>query len=74
MSTNLDKFRDTQNPLCRINNGIEDTEHFLLLCDSFKEYRCNLLTDVYVVLSESKKSLGVWRAVEEKKYVTDIQN
>ena len=47
------------NPMCPINDGIEDTEHFLLLCDSFKEHRCNLLTvDVNVVLQNSGHS--VW--------------
>ena len=51
-------FRDTMNPMCPINDGIEDTEHFLLLCDSFKEHRCNLLTDVNVVLQNSGHS--VW--------------
>ena len=51
-------FRDTINPRCPINDGIEDTEHFLLLCDSFKEHRCNLLTDVNVVLQNSGYS--VW--------------
>ena len=28
-------FRDTINPMCPTNDGIEDTEHFLLLCPSF---------------------------------------
>ena len=28
-------FRDTVNPMCPTNDGIEDTEHFLLLCPSF---------------------------------------
>ena len=29
--------------MCSINDGTEDTEHFLLLCRSFTEYRCSLL-------------------------------
>ena len=45
-------------PMCPINDGIEDSEHFLLLCDSFKEHRCNLLTDFNVVLQNSGHS--VW--------------
>ena len=45
------------NPMCPINDGIEDTEHFLLLCDSFKEHRCNLLTDFHVVLQSSGHSI-----------------
>ena len=46
------------NPMYPINDGIEDTGHFLLLCDSFKEHRCNLLTDVKVFLQNSGHS--VW--------------
>ena len=46
------------NPMCPINNGIEDTEHFLVLYDSFKEHRCNLFTDVNVVVQNSGHS--VW--------------
>ena len=33
-----------------INDGIEDTEHFLLLCSSFTEYRRSLLAGAYDVL------------------------
>ena len=28
-------FGDTVNPICPLNDGIEDAEHFLLLCLSF---------------------------------------
>ena len=28
-------FRDTLNPLCIINHGIEDTEHYFLLCYAY---------------------------------------
>ena len=38
------------NPMRPINDGIEDTEYFLLLCDSFKEHRCNLLTNLLMLL------------------------
>ena len=51
-------FRDTMNPMCPINDGIEDTERFLLLCDSFKEHLCNLLTKVNFFLQNSGHS--VW--------------
>ena len=51
-------FRDKINPMCPISDGKEDMEHFLLLCDSFKEHRCSLLTDVNVVLQNSGHS--VW--------------
>ena len=44
--------------MCPINDGVEDTEHFLLLCDSYKEHRCNLLADVNAVLQNSGHS--VW--------------
>ena len=51
-------FRDTISPMCPINDGIEDTEHFLLLCDSLKERRYNLFTDVNVVFQNNGHS--VW--------------
>ena len=34
----------------QINDGIEDTEHFLLLCNSFTEHTRNLLAGVNDVL------------------------
>ena len=34
------------NPMCPTNDGIEDTEHFLLLCPSFVMHRRDLLTNV----------------------------
>ena len=43
-------FKDTINPMCSINDGIEDTEHFLLLCNSFAEHRRSLLAGVNDVL------------------------
>ena len=43
-------FKDTINPMCPVNDGIEDTEHFLLLCNSFREQRCSLLAGVNDVL------------------------
>ena len=43
-------FKDTINPMCRTNEyGIEDTEHFLLLCPSFNIQRRDLLAGVSVV-------------------------
>ena len=35
-------FADTVSPVCPANGGIEDTEHFLLLCLSFNKYRRSL--------------------------------
>ena len=43
-------FKDTINPMCPVNDGVEDTEHFLLLCNSFREQRCSLLAGVNDVL------------------------
>ena len=36
--------------MCPANDGIEDTEHFLLVCPSFEESRRDLLTDVSSLL------------------------
>ena len=43
-------FRDTVNPMCPTNDGIEDTEHFLLLCPSFDIQRRDLLAGVSELL------------------------
>ena len=43
-------FRDTINPMCPTNDGIEDTEHFLLLCPSFDMQRQDLLARVMDLL------------------------
>ncbi len=43
-------FRDTINPMCPTNDGIENTEHFLLLCPSFEVQRRNLLVRVLALL------------------------
>ena len=49
-------FKDTINPMCQVNDGIEDTEHFLLLCNSFHEQRHTLLAGVNNVLAAHKYS------------------
>ena len=43
-------FRDMVNPMCPTNDGIEDTEHFLLLCPSFDIQRRDLLAGVSELL------------------------
>ena len=43
-------FRDTVNPMCPTNDGIEDTEHFSLLCPSFEAPRRDLLAGVSALL------------------------
>ena len=43
-------FRDTIDPMCPTNDGIEDTEHFLLLCPSFDIQRRDLLAGVSELL------------------------
>ena len=43
-------FGDTVNPICPANDGIEDSEHFLLLCPSFDAQRRDLLVGVSDVL------------------------
>ena len=36
--------------MCPVCDTIEDTEHFFLLCNSFREQRCSLLASVSDVL------------------------
>ena len=43
-------FKDTLKPLCPANDGIEDTEHFLLLCPSFDIQRRDLLAEISQLL------------------------
>ena len=43
-------FRDSINPMCPINDGIETTEHFLLLCHAFEAERRSLLAGVSELL------------------------
>ena len=43
-------FRDAIDPMCPTNDGIEDTEQFLLLCPSFNIHRRNLLAGVSKLL------------------------
>ena len=43
-------FRDTVDPMCLINDGIEDTEHFLLQCHAYSEHRRDLLGAINEVL------------------------
>ena len=43
-------FNTTISPLCPINDGVEDTEHFLLHCHSYQLQRNSLLSRVQSVL------------------------
>ena len=43
-------FRDTINPMCPTSDGIEDTEHFSLLCPSFDLQRRDLLAGIVELL------------------------
>ena len=43
-------FRDTVNPMCPTSDGIEDAEHFLLLCPSFDVQRQDLLAGIAELL------------------------
>ena len=43
-------FLDSISPMCPAHDGIEDAEHFLLLCHSFEENRRNLLASVNDIL------------------------
>ena len=43
-------FKDTLNPMCPISDSIEDTEHILLLCDTYVMITCYLLDSVNAIL------------------------
>ena len=43
-------FEDTVNPMYPTNDGVEDTEHFLLLCPSFALQRQNRLAEILPLL------------------------
>ena len=43
-------FRETINPFCPSNDGIEDTEHYLLLCHSYAGSRYDLLASLATIL------------------------
>ena len=43
-------FRETINALCPSNDGIEDTEHYLLLCRSYAGFRYGLLASLAAIL------------------------
>ena len=43
-------FCESINPMCPIKDGMEDAEHFLLLCHSFRVQRYDLLASVLPVL------------------------
>ena len=44
------QFRDTVTSMCPTNDGIEDKEHFLLLCPLFEVQRRDLLAGVSIEL------------------------
>ena len=45
-----DNFLDTVNPMCPLNGGIEDTEHFLLKCHAHNDQRSDLLGSINEIL------------------------
>ena len=38
------------NPLCAINDVVEDKEHYLWLCHAYDVFRCDLLSSVNAIL------------------------
>ena len=43
-------FRDALNPLCPTNDGVEDMEHYFLLCRTYDANRLDLLNSVNAIL------------------------
>ena len=54
-------FRDTINPMCPTSDGIEDTEHFLLLCPTFDAQRRDLFA-------------GIVELIRPFRQITDLSN
>ena len=46
-------FNDTPNPTCPSGDGVESTNHYLLLCKSYKSIRTTLLRNVTEILKEN---------------------
>ena len=46
----MHNFSDTTNPLCPINDGVEDREHYFLLCHMYDDIRRDLLNGVNAML------------------------
>ena len=46
-------FRDAIDPMCPSNDGVEDTEHYLFLCQSYEESRRELLNGLNAILLSS---------------------
>ena len=43
-------FRKTLNPLCAINDGVEDMEHYFLLCHAYDVFRHDFLSSLNAIL------------------------
>ena len=43
-------FKDTIDPMCPAKDGVEDKQHYLLLCQSYEEHRRELLSDRKTIL------------------------
>ena len=54
-------FRDTINPMCPTSDGIEDTEHFLLLCPTFDAQRRDPIA-------------GIVELIRPFRQITDLSN
>ena len=46
----MHNFSDTMSPLCPINDGVEDREHYFLLCHMYDDIRRDLLNGVNAIL------------------------
>ena len=51
------EFLDTHDPMCIAGDGVEDTEHFLLLCRLHHTIRNDLFTNINLLLQKNVNSL-----------------
>ena len=70
-------FRDTQDPMCKVNDGVEDAEHFLLNCHEYTQIRNTLVNNVSKkinadVLAFNPKALVKLLLYGNKRYTNDV--
>ena len=64
-------FTDTPDIICPFGDGIDDTEHFLLLCKSFRDIRATLMQNVSNIMNVNFDLFPNKRKIEYLLYGSD---